>query len=158
MFSLTKSLLVPVMLVFALTAPAALADEDHDHKHDTKVADNYSAAVGQIHHALAKIKQLVESGKLKQVHGDADAIVAVCKALPELALKEGSGVPKEAVKEVNLASKELAKAADAAHSASDKGNLEETKKAHALMLPLFEKIKKHAKAHGKDEHDHEHKK
>lgn len=154
MSSLVKSLVMSALLLAALIAPAVLADKDkdHDHKHDTKVADNYSAAVGQIHHSLEKIKQLVEGGKLKQVHDDADAIVAVCKVLPQLALKEGSGVPKDAVKEVNLTSKDLAKAADAAHTASDKGNLEETKKAHAAMLPLFEKLKKHAKAHA--EHDH----
>ena len=105
------------------------------------------------HRTLEKIKQLVAAGKLKQVHDDADAIVAVSKALPQLALKEGSGVPKEAVKEINLTSKELAKAADAAHDASDQGKLDETKKAHAAMLPLFEKLKKYAKPHA--EHDHE---
>ena len=150
----TQSLFL-VALVAALIAPAAFADKDHDHKHEVKVADNYSAAVGQIHHSLEKIKQLVAAGKLKQVHDDADAIVAVSKALPQLALKEGSGVPKEAVKEINLTSKELAKAADAAHTASDNGNLDETKKAHAAMLPLFEKLKKHAKPHAEHEHDHE---
>lgn len=155
--SLLKALVSPALMLSLLVAPVAFADEGHDdHKHDVKVANDYSAAIGQIQHSLAKIKKDVDAGKLKQVHDDAEAIMAVCKALPQLALKEDSGVPKEAVKEINLTSKELAKTADAAHDAADKGSLEATKKAHAGMLPLFEKLKKHAK-HGHDDH-HEHEK
>lgn len=151
--SLMKSL-VAALLLAALAAPFALADEGH--KHEAKAPADYSAAIGQIQHSLESINGLIKSGKLKTVHDDAEVIMAACKALPQLALKEGSGVPKDAVKEVNLTSKDLAKAADAAHDAADKGDAEGTKKAYTAMMPLFEKLKKHAKAHA--DHDHDHKK
>lgn len=143
-------MLVPVLLLAALLAPVALADEGH--KHETKAPESYSAAVGQIQHSMDSIKELVKNGKLKAVHEDAGVIMAACKVLPQLALKEGSGVPKDAVKEINLTSKDLAKAADAAHDAADKGDAEGTKKAYASMLPLYETLKKHATA--KAEHAH----
>jgi hypothetical protein len=68
----------------------------------------------------------------------------VAKAVGQLALKDDSGVPKEAVKEINVAGKDLAGKFDAIDKAGDSGDLAATKKVYEEMVSLTAALAKYA--------------
>ena len=103
----------------------------------------YADAVGEIEHRLHEISGLMASKQLAKVHAEADVIQKVAKVIGQLALKEGSGVPKEAVKDVNLAGKDLAAKFDAIDKAGDSGDLAGTKREYEAMVKLAEVLSKY---------------
>ncbi len=112
---------------------------------------SYAEAVDVIDHHLQEIDSLIKAGKLDQVHAEAAVIRDVAGRLGQLALESGSGVPRDAVKDVNLAAKDLAARFDAIDRAGDSGDLAGTKKVYGEMVALFERLQKHAPG---QPHDH----
>lgn len=106
--------------------------------------DTYAAAVAEIDERLENIDGLIKGKKLDKVHAEAQVIVDVSNTLAALALKPGSGVPKEAVKEINLTAKALAGKFDAIDKTGDSGDEAGTKKVLAEMVSLQATLKKYA--------------
>ncbi|MEK6676466.1 MAG: heavy metal-binding domain-containing protein [Planctomycetota bacterium] len=121
-------------------------EQGHDHGKpvEFKMPTTYSDAVSEIEHRLHEISELMSSKQLAKVHAEADVIQKVAKVIGQLALKEGSGVPKEAVKDVNLAGKDLAAKFDAIDKAGDSGDLAGTKKVYEEMVKIAETLAKYA--------------
>lgn len=119
-------------------------------KHFTE-PKSYAEAIDVIHHQLQEIEGLIKSKKLDQVHAEAAVIRDVSGRLGQLALAGDSGVPRDAVKDVNIAAKDLAARFDAIDRAGDSGDLAGTQKVYGEMVALFERLQKHAP--GQD-HDH----
>ena len=71
----------------------------------------------------------------------------------QLALKDGSGVPREAVREINLTAKDLAAKFGPIDEAGDSGDLAGTQTVYDEMVALFETLEKHAPDHDDDDHD-----
>lgn len=135
----------------ALTAgPPVLAQhghgegEEHGKRVEFKMPTTYKAAVKEIQYRLHEIAELIEARKLDQVHAQADVIQKVGKELGQLALRDGSGVPKEAVRDINLAGKDLAARFDAIDKAGDSGDLAGTKKAYEGMVAVAATLQKYA--------------
>lgn len=142
-------LLAAAMAVLAQTQ-FAVAQHGHGHAHDHGDAEPYVApttyrqAVEQIDDRMHRIAELMKTGELTKVHPQAEVIMNVGKLIGQLALKEGSGVPKEEVKAVNLAGKELAGKFEAIDRAGDSGDAPGTKKVYDEMVPLLATLRKHA--------------
>lgn len=132
--------------VAAVTAPAALAQHAHEHGKpaEFKVPATYKEGVREIEHRLHEISELIGAKALDQVHAQAEVIQKVGKIVGQLAMKEDSGVPKEAVKEVNLAGKELAAKFDPIDKAGDSGNLAATKSVYEEMVKIASTLQKYA--------------
>lgn len=134
--------------VVLVACSVARAQHQHDHDHDFAPAvfeppTNYRQAVEEIEHRLHLIEELMSSQKLLEVHPQADVIQKVAKLVGQLALKDDSGVPKQAVKEVNLAGKELAAKFDPIDKAADSSNAAESKKVYEEMVKLTETLSKY---------------
>lgn len=138
--------LVAVVVGVAVINQAS-AQEEHGHDGQkggaSAVPASYAAAVQAIDVRLKNIDGLIASKKLDAVHAEAEVIRDVAKGLAQLALKPDSGVPKDAVKEVNLAAKALADKFEAIDEAGDSGNLEATKKVYQEMVALQATLKKY---------------
>ncbi len=147
MSKLVRTILVPAFAVGF--APLVWAQhghgqhEEHGKPVEFKMPTTYAGAVAEIEHRLHEISELIESKQLAKVHAEADVIQKVAKVIGQLALKEGSGVPKEAVKDVNVAGKDLAAKFDAIDKAGDSGDLAGTKKVYAEMVALTATLSKH---------------
>lgn len=131
-------------------APTAWAQHGHGepgHEHgkavEFKMPTTYADAVGEIEHRLHEISALMSSKQLAKVHAEAEVIQKVAKMIGQLALKDGSGVPKEAVKDVNLAGKDLAAKFDAIDKAGDSGDLGGTKRVYDEMVKITETFQKY---------------
>ncbi len=107
-------------------------DDGHSHA-PAKAADSYAAAVREIGERMAALDGLIAKGDLDEAHEQSDAIGALAKSLGALALKDGSGVEKAQVKEINKAGKALAEAADGVHEAGEKKDAAAAKAAYAQM-------------------------
>lgn len=121
----TCTALVIAMAGLALGAApgAAIAQHAHGHAHaEVKPAETFSEAVSRIRDELAEMEQLLAAGKVTAAHEPADAIEQLASSLGRLALKAGSGIPREKVRDANLAGKDLAKIAHQFHDAADKGD------------------------------------
>ena len=150
---MTKKFGVVLTMVFSMAAPSARAqhqpgDEKKGHDHGKSVElimpTTYKGAMDEIEHRMHEISELIEDKKLDQVHPEAEAIQKVAKVIGRLALKDDSGVPKEAVKEVNVAGKDLAAKFDAIDKAGDAGDLVGTKKVFDEMTSLTAVLAKYA--------------
>lgn len=136
----------------AAMAPIAAAQDRHGNEQEHgepqafKMPTTYKAALGEIEHRLHEISELMESGKLDKVHAEAAVIRDVAKNLAKLALKKDSGVPREAIRGINLTAKDLAAKFGPIDEAGDSGNLYETKKVYDAMVKLAEKLPKTAPA------------
>ncbi len=132
---------------FALLAWAQHGHGEPGHEHgkavEFKMPTTYADAVGEIEHRLHEISALMSSKQLANVHAEAEVIQKVAKVIGQLALKDGSGVPKEAVKDVNLAGKDLAAKFDAIDKAGDSGDLVGTKKLYDEMVKITETFQKY---------------
>lgn len=133
-------------------APGARAqhghsDEKKGEEHGKPVVfvmpTTYRGAVEEIEHRLHNISELMQTKKLDKVHAEADVIQKVAKAIGQLALKADSGVPKEAVKDVNIAGKDLAAKFDAIDKAGDSGDAAGTKKVYDEMINLTATFQKY---------------
>lgn len=149
----TKSRVVTALAVLAIGVPPVLAqhghgDEKKGEEHGKPVQftmpTTYRLGVREIEHRLHEIAELIEAKKLDKVHAEADVIQKVAKQIGQLALKEGSGVPKEAVKDVNVAGKDLAAKFDAIDKAGDSGDLAGTKKTYEDMVKIAATLQKYS--------------
>jgi len=133
-----RTLLAAVMTVGL--APLASAQHQHEHEHfepaKFEPPTTYRQAVEEIEHRLHVIEELMETKKLAEVHPQADVIQKVAKMIGQLALKPDSGVPKEAVKEVNLAGKDLASKFDPIDKAADSGDAAGTQTEYDEMVKV----------------------
>jgi hypothetical protein len=141
-----------MLVLMSVGVPAARAqhghgDEKKEEEHGKPAAfsipTTYKAAVAEIEHRLHEIAELIENKKLDKVHAEADVIQKVAKVVGQLALKDDSGVPKDAVKEVNVAGKDLAAKFDAIDKAGDSGDLAGTKKVYDEMVVLMATLQKY---------------
>ena len=142
---------VAVVIVGVLVAGGASAQDGHGHGHDGQKSEkatptDYAGAVRAIDARMKNIARLIETKKLDAVHAEAEVIRDVAKSVAQLALKADSGVPKEAVKEINLAAKALADKFEPIDAAGDSGNLEVTKKVYQEMVTLQATLQKYVPA------------
>ena len=135
-------------------------DDDDDHAEgghgepvEFSAPQTYAHAVEAIHAQLEKIESLMATGGLDRVHAEAAVIRDIANGIGRLALKEGSGVPREAVREINLAAKDLAAKFGPIDEAGDSGDSAGTQKVYDEMVALFETLHKHAPDHDDDDHD-----
>lgn len=149
--------LITAGAALAFGAPAALAQHDahgdQPEKHGEaggthEAPDTYAAAIAEIDERLEKIGGLIKSKKLDDVHKEAEVVVNVANTLAALALKPGSGVARENVKEINKTAKELAGTFDAIDKAGDSGDEAGATKVLAEMTALQATLKKYAPAGG----------
>lgn len=142
----------PIMCVAAMVifwnAPVVRAQHQHGHDHNHEQVKfepptTYPKAVEEIEHRLHLIEELMAAKKLAEVHPQAEVIQTVGKLVGQLALKDDSGVPKEAVKEVNVAGKDLAARFDAIDKAADSGDADGTKKIYDEMVRLTETLSRY---------------
>jgi hypothetical protein len=137
------------MASLTATVPLALAQhghgqgEEHGKPVEFKMPTTYKAAVAEIEHRLHEIDELIQSKQLAKVHAEADVIQKVAKVVGQLAAKPDSGVPKDGVKEINLAGKDLAGKFDAIDKAGDSGDLAGTQKVYDEMLKITGTLKKY---------------
>lgn len=139
--------LLAALAAAAFWATPVLAQHSHDdkpggqpgHKDDghshapSKAAADYAAAVREIGERMTALDALLAKGDLEEAHEQSDAIGALAKSLGALALKEGSGVDKAQVKDINKTGKALAEAADGVHEAGEKKDVAAAKAAYAEM-------------------------
>lgn len=145
-----KTLSVIVCSLVMAIVPGAWAQHGHgDEKGHGKHAKftmptTYQAGMREIEHRLHEIAELIEHKELDEVHAQADVILKVGKMMGQLALKKDSGVPRTAVKEINLAGKALAAHFDAIDKAGDSGDLRGTEKVFHEMIEVAETLYEYA--------------
>ena len=125
---------------WGLSSSTAFSQQPHGHEHgkpaDFKMPTTFKEAVNEIRMRLHEIDELITTKKLEDVHGQAEVIQKVGNIVGQLSLKSDSGVPREAVKEVNKAGRELANMFDAIDKAGDSGDAAGTRKLHSDMVKL----------------------
>lgn len=152
MNKLSVVLLVPIaalVLNGTVRAEGHHGEEGKEHaggkKEEIQIPDTFADAVGVIEKKRDEIAKLIEEGKLEKLHEEGEVIKKVAESLAKLASKEGSGVAKADLKEVNLAAKDLASKYGPLDEAGDNGKREEAKKVLDEMSPLIETLKKFVK-------------
>lgn len=109
---------------------------------------SYSEGIHEIHERLERIEALIEGDRLDDVHAEAAVIRDVAGSLARLALQEDSGVPREAVKEINLTARNLAARFGPIDEAGDSGNAAETRKLYDEMVELLKTLEAYATGGG----------
>ena len=134
-------------------------DDDDDHAEgghgepvEFTAPQTYAHAVEAIHAQLEKIESLMATGGLDRVHAEAAVIRDIANGIGQLALKAGSGVPRDAVQEINLTAKDLVATFGPIDQAGDSGNLAGTRIIYDQMVALFETLEKYAPDHDDDDH------
>lgn len=125
-------------------------DEHHGEEAEFTEPHNYAEAIHVIHEQLEKIEALIDSDKLDDVHAEAAVIRDVANTLAKFALAKDSGVPQDAVKDINLTAKKLAATFEAIDEAGDSGNLAGTQKVYDEMYELFESLEQYVEEHDDD--------
>lgn len=127
-------------------------DDDHAHGEVAK-AGSFADAAQRIAADVKAMDTALAGGSIAGVSDKANAVATLAKTLGALALAKDSGVPREKVKEINAAGKELAEAADNLHNIADAGDLAKSKAAFAPVKAAAAKVAAlaPAMAHG---HDH----
>ena len=144
-FQIAAAMLISIL---AITLSGTIHAEEHEHKKkDEKHAmpENYSDAITALETHRDHITKLIETGKLDDVHHEAENIKKIAESLAKLASKDESGVAKTDIKEINLTSKSLAAKFDPIDKAGDAGNKAETQKVFDEMVALIATLKKFAK-------------
>ncbi len=145
-----KTLSVITCSLLMAIVPDTWAQHGHGQEHghgkpaEFVMPTTYKGGMREIEHRLHEIAELIEHKELESVHAQADVIRKVGKMMGQLALKKDSGVPRTAVKEVNLAGKALAAHFDAIDKAGDSGDLRGTKKVYHEMIEVAETLQKYA--------------
>ena len=146
-------------------APSALAQHNHgaagqpghkdgDHAHgEVAKAGSFADAAQRIAADVKAMDAALAGGSIAGVSDKANAVATLAKTLGALALAKESGVPREKVKDINLASKELAEAADNLHNLADAGDLAKSKAAFAPVKAAAANVAALAPATA-DGHDH----
>ncbi len=127
-------------------------DGHHEHTEAEVVEPNtYANAIEVIHAQLEKIERLMATGQLHRVHAEAAVIRDAAGTLVRLALNKDSGVPRTAIRTINLTAKDLAAKFGPIDEAGDSDNLAGTRKVYAEMVALFETLEQYAEP---DHEDH----
>ncbi len=129
------------------------AEGGHGEPVEFSAPQTYAHAIEAIHAQLEKIEKLIATGGLDRVHAEAAVIRDIANGIGQLALKGGSGVPRDAVREINLTAKDLAATFGPIDQAGDSGNLAGTQIIYDQMVALFETLEKYAPDHDDDDHD-----
>ncbi|MBK9126249.1 MAG: hypothetical protein IPM13_00395 [Phycisphaerales bacterium] len=129
-------------------------DEGHAHGEVAK-AGSFADAAQRIAADVKAMDSALAAGSIAGVSDKANAVATLAKTLGALALAKDSGVPREKVKDINLASKELAEAADNLHNIADAGDVAKSKAAFAPVKAAASKVAALAPAMA-DGHDHAH--
>lgn len=149
------------------TAPSVLAQHSHGageqpgHKDDGHAhgevakAGSFADAAQRIAADVKAMDNALAGGSIAGVSDKANAVATLAKTLGSLALAKDSGVPREKVREINLASKELAEAADNLHNIADAGDLAKSKAVFAPVKAAAAKVAALGPAKA-DGHDHAH--
>lgn len=127
----------------AFIAPPALAqhkDDGHAHGAAAKAPETYAAAVKEIGERLAEVGVAVANGDTATAHEEADAAGSIARNLGALALRPGSGVAKERVREINLAGKALAEAGNRLHDAGERKDAAGVRTAFQEMQKQFDSL------------------
>lgn len=143
---MSRTILSIVVVVAWVGTPMAFGQEGHQHQHghaheEFVIPTHYRGAMHEIDHRMHEITELISSGELAEVHPQAEVIQQIAKKLGQLALKEDSGIAKDAVKEINVLGKDLASKFDTIDRAADSGNLEGTKVVYKEMTELVAKLR-----------------
>lgn len=140
---------IAIAVAFAAVVPAALAQHEHEkgqeHAKPAKftMPTTYRQAVQEIQNRLAEIDKLIKAKHLDNVHPQADVIKQVGNQIGQLAAKPDSGVPKDAVKEVNQAGRALAAKFDAIDKVADAGDAAGTQREYDEMVKLTATLAKY---------------
>ncbi|MBX3316668.1 MAG: hypothetical protein KF902_07380 [Phycisphaeraceae bacterium] len=129
-------------------------DDGHAHGEVAK-AGSFADAAQRIAADVKAIDAALAGGSIAGVSDKANAVATLAKTMGALALAKESGVPREKVKDINLASKELAEAADNLHNIADAGDVAKSKAAFAPVKAAAAKVAALAPAMA-DGHDHGH--
>lgn len=131
-------------------APSALAQHGHGdqpgHKEDghshgqVAKAGSFADAAQRIAADVKAMDSALAGGSIAGVSDKANAVATLAKTLGALALAKDSGVPRERVKDVNLAGKELAEAADNLHNIADAGDIAKSKAAFESVKVAAAKV------------------
>ena len=124
------------LILLLLTIGCSGNKETGEQEHAAEAGDvaavpqTYNEAVAKCEALSREIDALIESGDLGQVHPKAQEIQSLARKLPKLA--KGS-VPLDALKDININSKQLAGLFDSIDAAGDSGDKEETVRVHEEM-------------------------
>ncbi len=129
-------------------------DDGHSHGEVAK-AGSFADAAQRIAADVKAMDSALAGGSVAGVSDKANAVATLAKTLGALALAKDSGVPREKVKEINTAGKELAEAADNLHNIADSGDVAKSKAAFAPVKAAAAKVAALAPAMA-DGHDHAH--
>ncbi|KAF0247078.1 MAG: hypothetical protein FD180_17 [Planctomycetota bacterium] len=136
-------------------AAAAKGEKGHEgHSHGgepVKVSSNsFEDSIGQMEERLKTIDGLIASGKLDEVHREAEVICTLAKGMPE----QTQGWPADKSASAAESAAKLAGMFREIDEVADAGKPDETKAATAKMRDLVAKLK--ALSPG-TKHDHDHK-
>lgn len=134
-------------LALSLAAPA-LAQHGHgnggqpdDHAHgEVAKAGSFADAAQRIAADVKAMDAALAGGSMSGVSDKANAVATLAKTLGALSLAKESGVPREKVKEINAAGKELAEAADNLHNIADAGDIAKSKAAFGPVKESAAKV------------------
>ncbi len=125
--------------------PVAIAQHGHDHDdghgHAAPEPETFAEAVKALGQSLEGIGSALESKRLDGVHDDAEVVAAIARRIGRLALDKDSGVARDAIRDANVAGRELAAAADRLHEASDAGDLSASLAEFERMTSLMETLR-----------------
>lgn len=129
-------------------------EDGHAHGEVAK-AGSFADAAQRIAADVKAMDAALAGGSIAGVSDKANAVATLAKTMGALALAKESGVPREKVKDINLASKELAEAADNLHNIADAGDVAKSKAAFAPVKAAAAKVAALAPTMS-DGHDHGH--
>ncbi len=146
------------LCVLAFMSSPGLAQHREHGQHEDEKSEfvkpkSYADGIKVIDAQLERINTLIGTRELHRVHAEAAIIRDVAKTMARLALEKDSGVPREAIREINLTAKDLAAKFGPIDQAGDSGNLAGTQIVYDEMVALFETLQKHAPDHDHDDHD-----
>ncbi len=139
-----RRLIVPMLLLGAMiiASPAALAQQAHEHGdehgHAAPEPQNYREAIHMLNARLEAVQKALDTNQLGGIHDDAEVITIIARRIGRLALAQDSGIAREAVRDVNVAGRDLASSSDRLHEVADDGNLQASLSEFKRMMETFE--------------------
>lgn len=133
------------LLMLLLIVGCGGSQKQESHAHDdaetsVKIPGSYTAAIEKCEFHLVEIGELIEKGELSKVHKEAAKIRDIARKLPQLAK---GNIPVEALKDINIKSKELAGMFTLVDKAADSDDKEGTIHAYEVMQSLVNAMKLH---------------
>jgi hypothetical protein len=131
---------LPTCLAIFVSSPALAQHGEHEQDEaqaDQSQPETYKQAIHTIEHQLGRIEKLIDTNDLDNVHSEAEVVRDTAKLLARLALQSDSGIPRTAIREINLTAKKLAATFGPIDEAGDSGDLAGTKKVYEEMVSLY---------------------